>query len=39
MHELAVCTLRTKSGDVDGHVVSFDGGVLVLDVDDPVEGR
>ncbi|MBO0900056.1 PilZ domain-containing protein [Cellulomonas sp. zg-ZUI222] len=39
MHELAVCTLRTKSGDVDGHVVSFDAGVLVLEVDDPVEDR
>lgn len=39
MHELALCSLLTKSGDVDGHVVSFDSDVLVLELDAPVEGR
>ncbi|MCM0638388.1 PilZ domain-containing protein [Cellulomonas wangsupingiae] len=39
MHELATCYLRTKSGDVEGHVATFDSDVIVLEVREPVEGR
>lgn len=39
MHELALCSLRTRSGDVAGHVVSFDSDVLVIEVQVPLEDR
>lgn len=39
MHELALCCLTTKSDQVDGHVVTFDGDVLTMATDTPVEGR
>lgn len=39
MHELALCRLGTKSGEIDGHVVTFDGDVLHIDVDESPAGR
>lgn len=39
MHELALCCLMTKSGEVDGHVVTFDGDVLTVELDTRLEGR
>jgi len=39
VHELAICCLTTKSGDVDGHVVTFDSDVIVLEVAAPLTDR
>ena len=39
MHELALCRLGTKTGEVEGHVRTFEGDLLVLEVDELPEGR
>lgn len=39
MHELATCCLRTKSGEIDGHVVAFDSDVIDLEVEQPLTSR
>lgn len=39
MHELALCRLSTKTGEVAGHVRMLDGDLLVLDVESLPEDR
>ncbi len=39
MHELAACRLSTKVGDVDGHVVAYEGEMLTVTTDESLEGR
>ena len=39
MHELAACRLSTKVGDVDGHVVAYEGEMLTVGTEESLEGR
>ena len=39
MHELAACRLSTKVGDVDGHVVAYEGEMLTVTTEESLEGR
>lgn len=39
MHELAICSLVTRSGEVEGHVVTFDSDVIDLELDTALVDR